>query len=213
MYHSGMAGVKRMGWRLGVLLSMSVWVGCVTQSGPTSGPGVVGTGQVQYGDPKAVETVTNRFGSTDLQMIAESMTRSMLQSPVIAARRRPLITVNDIKNKTSEYIDTRSITDSILTQLTRSGLVRFAVDVADMSDQTEELARQNQSGLYKKSSTKKMGKMEGADFRLVGSISSIVKRTEEIQDVYYKFSLRLTDIESGVVEWADEKEIRKTTIR
>ena len=29
--------------------------------------------QVTYGDNKAVETVTNEFGSTDLQMIAEKM--------------------------------------------------------------------------------------------------------------------------------------------
>ncbi|WP_130472513.1 penicillin-binding protein activator LpoB [Candidatus Magnetaquicoccus inordinatus] len=196
--------------RVVLLATVTVLAGCATSSGPSSPP-LVG-GNVQYGDAKAVETVTNTFGSTDLQMIAESMTRSMLQSPALTAgKRRPLITVNEVKNKTSEYIDTRAITDSILTQLTKSGLVRFAVDTADMQDQTEELARQNQSGLYKKSSSKKMGKMEGADFRLVGSISSIVKRTQDIHDVYYKFSLRLTEIESGVVEWADEKEIRKTT--
>lgn len=207
MGYKNFADVRWTGWWLGVVLSMSVLTGCAT-----SGPGVGGS-SVQYGDAKAVETVTNTFGSTDLQMIAESMTRSMLQSPALAGRGRPLITVNDVKNKTSEYIDTRSITDSILTQLTKSGTVRFVADTADMQDQTEELARQNQSGLYKKSSVKKIGKMEGADFRLVGSISSIVKRTEDLHDVYYKFSLRLTDIESGVVEWAEEKEIRKTTSR
>ncbi|MBF0402243.1 MAG: penicillin-binding protein activator LpoB [Magnetococcales bacterium] len=202
-----------MGWRLGLLLAMGVWAGCVTASGPASGPGVVGSGRVQYGDPKAVESVSNSFGSTDLQMIAESMTRSLLQSPAITGRHRPLITVDHVKNKSSEYIDTRAITDTILTQLTKSGLVRFVVDMAEMDDQVDELGRQNESGLYKKSSAKKMGRMEGADFRLVGSISSIVKRTPDFHDVYYKFSLRLTDIESGVVEWADEKEIRKTTTR
>ncbi|MBF0184739.1 MAG: penicillin-binding protein activator LpoB [Magnetococcales bacterium] len=199
-----------MAGRLVSVMALALLTGCATGSGPTSPP-MVG-GNVQYGDAKAVETVTNSFGSTDLQMIAESMTRSMLQSPALTAgKRRPLITVNEVKNKTSEYIDTRAITDSILTQMTKSGAVRFVVDTADMQDQTEELARQNQSGLYKKSSSKKMGKMEGADYRLVGSISSIVKRSQELHDVYYKFSLRLTEIESGVVEWADEKEIRKTT--
>ncbi len=195
-----------------LLVVTSLLAGCATGSGPTSPP-LVG-GNVQYGDAKAVETVTNTFGSTDLQMIAESMTRSMLQSPALhGGKRRPLVTVNEVKNKTSEYIDTRAITDSILTQMTKSGVVRFVVDTADMQDQTEELARQNQSGLYKKSTSKKMGRMEGADYRLVGSISSITKRTQDIHDVYYKFSLRLTEIESGVVEWADEKEIRKTTTR
>ncbi|MGZ5013592.1 MAG: hypothetical protein ACXV7E_06200 [Methylobacter sp.] len=42
-------------------------------------------------------------------------------------------------------------------------------------------------------------------------MTSIVKRTGDVKDVYYKFSLQLVDNESGVMEWADEKEIRKTS--
>jgi len=168
---------------------------------------------VQYGDAKGVETVTNEFGSTDLQTIAESMTRSLLQSAVIAQGNRPLITVADVKNKTSEYIDTRSVTDSIRAQLSKSGAVRFAVDIDAMQAQTDELARQNQSGLYKKKTVKKLGYMQAADYRLEGNITSIVKRAGNVKDVYYKFSLVLVGIESGVLEWADEKDIRKTSRR
>lgn len=173
----------------------------------------VGSGEVQYGDAKAVEAVTNQFGSTDLQTIAEAMTRSMLQSAVITQGKRPLVTVAEVRNKTSEYIDTRSISDSIRAQMLKSGAVRFAVDIDAMQSQTDELARQNQSGLYKKSTTKKVGNMQAADFRLEGNITSIVKRNKDIKDVYYKFSLVLVNIESGVLEWADEKEIRKTSRR
>jgi uncharacterized protein (TIGR02722 family) len=181
--------------------------GCASTGSPVVG------GNVQYGDSKAVETVTNQFGSTDLQTIAESMTRSLLQSQVITGGNRPLITVADVKNKTSEYIDTRSITDSIRAQLLKSGSVRFAVDNDAMQSQTDELIRQNQTGMYKKSTAKKIGKMEGADYRLEGNITSIVKQSSNIKDVYYKFSLVLVGVESGVLEWADEKEIRKTSSR
>lgn len=174
----------------------------------------VGSGNVRYGDSKAVETVTNEFGSTDLQTIAESMTRSLIQSKSIAGKpSKPLLTVAEVKNKTSEYIDTRAITDSIRAQLLKSGSVRFAVDTNAMQTQTDELLRQNQSGLYAKAKAKKIGKMEGADYRLEGNIASIVKRTSDVKDVYYKFSLLLIDNESGVIEWADEKEIRKTSVR
>lgn len=190
-----------------VLTLVAALGGCASTGSPVVG------GNVQYGDSKAVETVTNQFGSTDLQAIAESMTRSLLQSPVIARGNRPLITVADVKNKTSEYIDTRSITDSIRAQLLKSGSVRFAVDNEAMQSQTEELIRQNQTGMYKKSTTKKVGQMQGADYRLEGNISSIVKQSSSIKDVYYKFSLVLVDIESGVLEWADEKDIRKTSSR
>lgn len=196
-----------------LLLSLTAAValglgGCATTSPEVS------SGPVKYGDSKAVETVTNEFGSTDLQTIAESMARSMLQSrPVTQSRKTPLVTIAEVRNKTSEYIDTRAITDSIRAQLLKSGAVRFAVDTVAMQNQTDELIRQNQTGLYKKSTSKKIGQMEGADFRVEGNITSIVKRTSDIKDVYYKFSLMLVNVESGVIEWADEKEIRKTTRR
>ncbi len=179
--------------------------GCATQS-PT-----LSSGNVQYDDSKAVETLTNEFGSTDLQTIAESMASSLLQTPVLAAKSHPLVTVAEVKNRTSEYIDTKSITDSIRAKILKSGLVRFAVDTSAMQTQVDELTRQNQTGLYKKSKSKKMGNMEGADFRIEGTITSIVKRAGDVKDVYYKFSLQLIDIESGTMEWADEKEIRKTS--
>ena len=183
--------------------------GCETTG---SSPEVSG-GNVKYGDSKAVETLTNEFGSTDLQTIAEAMSRSMVQSRVIIAGNRPLVTVSEVKNKTSEYIDTKSITDSIRAQLLKSGAVRFAVDIDAMKTQTDELMRQNNSGLYKKTTQKKVGNMQGADYRLEGNITSIVKRAGDVKDVYYKFSLQLVDIENGVIEWADEKDIRKTSSR
>lgn len=172
---------------------------------------IVGDG-VKYGDAKAVEQVTNEFGSTDLQSIAESMARSLAQNSQ-GLKNKPLVTIADVKNKTSEYIDTRSITDSIRVQLLKSGTMRFATDISGMQNQTDELVRQNQSGLYKQSSVAKVGKMEGAQFRIEGSISSIVKTSSSLKDVYYKFSLTMTDIQSGTIEWADEKEIRKTSKR
>ena len=186
--------------------SVALLSACATTS-PT-----VGSGDVTYGDAKAVEQVTNEFGSTDLQMIAESMARSLAQS-VAGAKTKPTVTIAEVKNKTSEYIDTKSITDSIRTQVIKSGTMRFMTDIDGMQNQTDELIRQNQSGLYKKSATAKMGKMEGAKYRIEGNLTSIVKRNSDVKDVYYKFSLILTDIENGSIEWADEKEIRKTSKR
>jgi uncharacterized protein (TIGR02722 family) len=164
----------------------------------------------RYGDARGVETVTNTFGSTDLQMIAESMTRSLLDSPLVTNGNRPIVTVQEVKNKTSEYIDTRAITDSIRTELQKSGKVRFAVDAAAMQQQVEELQRQ-QSELYEKDQAVEMGKMVGAQYRMEGNITSIVKQGETVKDVYYKMNLQLFNIRTGLLEWTDEKEIRKTT--
>ena len=185
----------------GLLFSLLILAAC-------SGP------QVRYGDAKAVETVNANYGSTDLQTIAEAMTRSLLQSKAISGSKdAPIVTVADVKNKTSEYIDTSVITDKIRTQLVKSGQVRFAINTNEMQNQVDELKRQNQSGLYKNSTISKTGNMQGAQYRIEGSISSIVKQTKNVKDVYYVFNLNLINNETGLLEWADEKEIRKTATR
>lgn len=187
---------------------MLVLAGCQTTS-PTTG-----TSGVSYGDAKAVETVTTDLGSTDIQMISEKMTQSLIQTPEIQTliKKRQLLMASPVKNKTSEYFDTRLITDTVLTQLQKNG-VRYTIEGEDMQNQVDELRRQNQSGLYNKSKSVKMGNMHGAKYRLDGSISSIIKKTSDMKDVYYKMNLRLIEIETGIVEWSDEKEIRKSARR
>jgi len=168
--------------------------------------------KTSYGDARGVETVTNQFGSTDLQLIAEAMARSMQTAPAIASGNLPIVTVQEVKNKTSEYIDTRAITDSIRSELQKGGKVRFAVDSPGMSNQVEEIKRQ-QSEYYAKENAVEKGQMVGAQYRMEGNITSIVKEVKNTKDVYYKFNLQLWNIRNGLLEWSDEKEIRKTTTR
>ena len=168
--------------------------------------------QTRYGDARGMETVTNQFGSTDLQMIAESMTRSMLQAPVIVSGNLPIVTVQEVRNKTSEYIDTRAITDSIRAELQKGGKVRFAVDATGMNPQIDEIKRQ-QSEYYSREQAVEKGQMVGAQYRMEGNITSIVKQIRDTKDVYYKVNLQLWNIRNGLLEWSDEKEIRKTTTR
>lgn len=50
------------------------------------------------------------------------MADSMLASGSVAAiQGRPIVYVDNIRNKTSEHIDTESITDSITTKMLNSG--------------------------------------------------------------------------------------------
>src|SRR5262245_60097499 len=166
----------------------------------------------RYGDAKGVETVTNEFGSTDLQSIAESMARSMQTAPVIVSGNLPIVTVQEVRNRTSEYIDTSAITDSIRSGLQKGGKVCFAGDQSAMKQQTEEVNRQ-QNEYYAREQSVEKGQMVGAQYRMEGNITSIVKQVRDTKDVYYKFNLQLWNIRNGLLEWSDEKEIRKTTTR
>ncbi len=168
--------------------------------------------KVSYGDAGEVETVTSGFGSTDLQQISIKMVDSMLTAGSVVNitkdGNRPVLFIDGIKNKTSEHIDTESITDTISTKLINSGKFRF-VDMTKIESVKQQYKYQTDSGLVNQDTAVTVGKQIGADYMLYGNISSIVKRASDTKDTYFKFTLKLMDIESGIIEWQDEKEIRK----
>ena len=171
-----------------------------------------GCSTVDYGDAQARETVNTDFGSTDLQMIASKMVDDMLVFPPIVQltqNRRPVVFVDSIKNKTTEHIDTESITDTIQSKLINSGKFRF-VDMSVVDRVRQQLEYQSDSGMVDQSTAAAMGRQIGAELMMYGNFSSIVKRDGSTKDVYYKFTLKLLNIQTGIIEWTNEKEIRKT---
>lgn len=163
--------------------------------------------KVSYGDPEAVETVTADYGSTDLQTIAEAMIDSLLVHPVLEGR--PVVYVSRIRNKTSEHIDTEAITDKIKTAMLKSGKVRFTAINEVNEEMIEQLRYQSESGMVDPKTRTAIGKQVGADLMLYGDITSIVKSAGRKKDVYYKINLELADLQTGLIEWSEEKEIRK----
>lgn len=174
-----------------------------------------GCTSVSYGDATASETVDTNFGSTDLQMIAAKMVDDVLSFPPIVqvtSQRRPVVFVDRIKNKTTEHIDTESITDTIESKLINSGKFRF-VDMSVVNRVRQQLEYQRDSGMVDEQQAMMMGRQVGAEYMLYGNLSSIVKRNSSTKDVYYKFTLKLMHLETGILEWSGEKEIRKSRSR
>jgi len=166
---------------------------------------------VKYGDATEVETVTADFGSTDLQTIAVKMVDSLLNFPPmveVMRDRRPVIFVDKVNNKTSEHIDTETITDKISTRLIKSGKFRF-VDMSKVEVVKKQFDFQSAGGMVDPAKAIAFGRQTGAEYMLYGNMSSIVKRTSSVKDTYYNFTLKLMHLESGLIEWQDEKEIRK----
>lgn len=171
--------------------------------------GCASTPDVSYGSPDQVETVTVDFGSTDLQMIAEKMVNSLLASPMLSSGKKPVFYVQTVRNKTDEHLDTKAVTDKMRVTLLKSGKVRFTA-VAEVKDELMgQLEFQASSGMVDPATAKSIGKLVGADYFLYGELTSIRKSAGRVKDVYYKFTLNLVNIQNGLIEWADEKEIRK----
>jgi uncharacterized protein (TIGR02722 family) len=188
------------------MLASLMWLnGC----GMTNAP-VVGSGKVSYGDANAVETVNTDFGSTDLNMVAQTMADDLIKTGALNGCKT--YTVSAVRNKTDQYIDTETITQSIKTRLMKSNLVtsKYVLSQAQMQNQTDELSRQNNSGLYKDAT--KMGQMKSAQCRLDGFVSSISKTNADMKDVFYQFNMSLIQVDEGTELWVNEKQIRKTKV-
>ena len=167
--------------------------------------------QVQYGDAGSAKPISTEFGSSDLQQIADSMVDSLLVFPPvveITAMKRPVISVDKVKNKTMQHIDTESITDSVRTKLIKSGKFRF-IDRTTDAQAIEEISTQQDSGLVDKKTAVDFGKQIGAEYLLTANFSEIKQKAGGVTDVYYKFTMNLKNLKTGILEWSDEKEIRK----
>jgi hypothetical protein len=111
-----------------------------------------------------------------------------------------------------QHIDTESITDTIRAKLIRSGKFRF-IDRTTDEQAIEELNTQQEGGLVDKKSAIKFGQQVGAEFLLTSNLSEIRQSVGGTTDVYYKFTMTLKNLRTGILEWSDEKEIRKVMTR
>jgi uncharacterized protein (TIGR02722 family) len=161
-----------------------------------------------YEDTNKENLLDDQWSETDMQKVVHDMVASMVAHPVIAgAKTPPIVMVTQLQNKTSEHIDTQSIMDMVRVELTNTGKVAF-VDKEAREDIANEYNYQN-SGMVEKNSKKGPGGQVGADYIVNGRLDSIVKEVGKDKTVYYKVTLNLTNLKTGVISWTNQKELRK----
>jgi uncharacterized protein (TIGR02722 family) len=164
--------------------------------------------QGEYADPNAIEMLSDQFSENDLQLIAKKMVASLHDSAVVQElKTRPVIVVGKVRNKTSEHIDMESLADKVRVELQKGGKFAFT-DKAGREEIAQEYEYQG-SGYVKQDTAKGPGQQVGADFLLTGQITSIVHEVGSDKMIYYKFTMQLSNLKSGLIEWTDEKELRK----
>lgn len=169
---------------------------------------------IQY-DIKDEETVTGSdWSAKDLKDVSDYMVDSLKQSAFIAgpqyAQERPRwMLARDMKNETDEHVNTRTIMEKIRTRLINGGIASFIDDQA-IEDILNQMKLQ-QSGLFDNKTVAQVGKLVGARLILRGTISSIRKKTDRKDIIYYNITLQLVNIQTGEIVWTDEKEIQRLT--
>ncbi len=171
-----------------------------------SGPRAFTRGQ--YEDPNTIEMLSDQFNENDLQLIAKKMVESLASSRAFAQiQGRPVIVVGKMRNSTSEHIDMRSLADKMQVQLQKTD--RFAFTDKGAREEIAEEYEHQQSGYVKPGEAKGPGHQVSADYLMTGEISSIVQEVGSDKLVYYKMTAKLHNLRSGLIEWSDEKELRK----
>ena len=162
-----------------------------------------------YDDVNRENLMNDQWSETDMQVTVKSMVDSMTAHPAITnAKKMPIVIVTNLQNKTSEHIDTQSIMDMVRVDLTNSGKVAF-IDKEARQDISNEYDYQN-TGMVADETKKGPGGQTGADFIINGRLDSIVQEVGKDKSVYYKLTLNLTNLKTGVISWTNQKQLRKT---
>jgi penicillin-binding protein activator len=165
--------------------------------------------QGKYDDMSEERLLDDKFNESDMRQMADTMVKSLTESLVIReSKSRPVVLVTLVKNRTQEHIDMKSMTDKIKVALIKSGRFRFTEkEVRDeIAGETEY---QKGSGYVDPSTARQKGKQIGAQYFLTGEITDRVQEVGDKKYVYYKTTFNLVNIETGLLDWSDEKELRK----
>lgn len=165
--------------------------------------------QGKYDDMSEERLLDDKFNESDMRQIADTMVKSLTDSALMQGnKKRPVVLVTLVKNRSQEHIDMKSMTDKIRVALVKSGKFRFT-EKENREEIAGEMEYQGKSGYVDPETARKKGKAIGAEFFLTGEITDRVQEVGNKKYVYYKATFNLVNIDSGILDWTDEKEIRK----
>lgn len=189
--------------RIVLSLLAGLWLACSTERAFTKG---------EYTDPNEIDLLSDEWAPSDLQLIAKKVVGDLQTSPAFAQiQGRPVVIVGKLKNSTSEHIDMQSLADKIQTQLANTGKFAF-VDASARQAVAEEYEYQ-QSGYVRPDQAKGPGQQFAPDYIMTGELASIKQRVGSDEFIYYKMTAKLTNIRTGLLEWTDEKELKKKFVK
>ena len=163
-------------------------------------------------DPNETIDLSGRWNDSDSRLVSEEMIGDLLTSAWIprylkANDKRPVVVVGLVENKSHEHINSETFIKDVEKAIIRDGNIRLVVAGEKRNELRKE--RAEQQDYASPETTKKWGKELGADFILQGTINSIVDSYKKQKVVTYQIDLQLTNIETNVVFWMGDKNIKK----
>ncbi len=161
--------------------------------------------------------LSGRWNDSDSQIASREMIQDALTHRWLAdfesrgLGRQPVIIVGDIRNHSSEHINTRTFVRDLERAVINSGRAEFIAD----SSQREQIRKERdaQVGMARESMRSEHGDELGADYMLIGSFDSIVDQEGKRSVVFYQVNLELVDLRTNRKVWIGDKKIKKYVSR
>ncbi|MEM9023782.1 MAG: penicillin-binding protein activator LpoB [Bacteroidota bacterium] len=169
--------------------------------------------RVQRVDPNETIDLSGRWNDSDSRLTANAMIDQSLTEPWLTnfmeshGGKKPTVIAGMVTNKSHEHIDA----ETFIKDLERAFIKAQKVRVVQGGDKREEIRKEraDQQNYSSKSSMKKWGLEQGADFMLQGTINSFVDTYNKEKVVSYQIDLELTNLETNEIVWIGDKKIKK----
>ena len=175
--------------------------------------GCSGRTQVTRLEPDTTIDLSGFWNDTDSRMVADALIDDSMNFPW--ARRfmqgnngeLPAVIFGSVRNKTTEHVAVNTFLRDMEAAFLRTGLARVVADREQREQVREE--REDQQVNASAATRARMRNELGADFILVGEITSIEDIEGNREVIYYQVDLNLTDLESNERVWIGQHRIKK----
>ncbi len=162
------------------------------------------SGKVSTTNPMATKKEIDTFGlsTVDFDYAAKSALDEFMMSPWLAKKEgRWLVQIGNVRNETVQEVDTKRLTQRMVSYMTKSGKFAFSSVGGSLADKSVKEYRQlEKSDLYDQDTGGK-GKVVKPDLSMIGEISQTtnISADRSKQQLEYEFRLRVTDLSSGII--------------
>lgn len=152
--------------------------------------------------------------SQDIVTVSDAMVRDLLSNPsVMKLPRAPRIIMDTeyFKNESTQRINKNLIVDRLRINLQRASNGRLAFVSRESSAMVQNERDLKRDGVTDSGTTGLTKAQAGGDFRLAGRITTLDSRSASSGAVerYTQISFELIDLESGMIVWSNQYEMKK----
>lgn len=152
------------------------------------------------------------FDFVDMREISQSVADEMINTFLAKQDDPPIMMIAGIENRTSQYMDTKALTDRMRTEIFKSHKAQFINETR----RADLLKEQGYQAVNVTAETQvRIGQQLGAKYMISGSMIEMSQtgpkevRISKKKEKYYKLTLEVTDLTTGLLTWMTEREFAR----